>query len=102
MASPLDLASFGGFNCFGIESNDICDDAGAVFLLQMCKKNAPGRVSICSYLNVVCVRVLVVCLALTYLLAHHFLLDYSSMLQYLHFCTQAFDVDYHAMKRNYV
>ena len=33
------------------------------------------------------VRVLVVCLALTHLLDHHFLLDYSSMLQYLHFYT---------------
>ena len=40
MASPLDLASFGGFNCFVIESNDICDDAGAVFLLQMCKNRS--------------------------------------------------------------
>ena len=60
MASPLDLASFGGFNCFGIESNDICDDAGAVVLLQMCKKRSREEgvymlVSQCGTFTTTCV-----------------------------------------------
>jgi hypothetical protein len=39
VASPFDLTSFGGFNCFGIESNDVCDDAGTVLSFQMSSKH---------------------------------------------------------------
>ena len=40
MASPFDLTSFPGFKSFGIERDDVCDDDGAVFALQMSKKRS--------------------------------------------------------------
>ena len=40
MASPFDLTSFPGFKSFGIERDDVCDDDGAVFALQMSNKRS--------------------------------------------------------------
>ena len=40
MVSPFDLTSFSGFKSFGIERDDVCDDDGAVFALQMSEKRS--------------------------------------------------------------
>ena len=43
MASPFDLTSFLGFKSFVIERDDICDNDGAVFALQMSEKRSKGE-----------------------------------------------------------
>jgi hypothetical protein len=40
MSSPFDLTSFQGFKSFVIERDDVCNNDGAVFALQICEKRS--------------------------------------------------------------